>query len=269
VLRAPALTDSGAHTDVSLACTATDTTSGLTNSANASFSLSSSVPVSTETNNASSGARTVSDMAGNSATAGPIGGNMVDTKPATISVSAPVAGTTCSDRRSPRATAVVTEAQAWRPPQGWWRPAATPIPARLARRPSPSTQPIRFAMRQPHRPSRIRWHMRFSPPASGTTKPEPCRAAGLYPSNSSCAIRTQWTSPAPLSSSAHASHHVVAAVALMKSYALEQGKRLTNPEIVYILKNTSGKVDTACATKAPAGLINLTDAFKLLQYELN
>lgn len=80
-------------TDVSLACTAGDANSGLANSADASFSLSTSVPVGAETNDASTSTRTVSDMAGNSTTAGPIGGNMVDKKPPTITVNAPVAGT--------------------------------------------------------------------------------------------------------------------------------------------------------------------------------
>src|SRR5215472_4081012 len=40
------------------------------------------------------------------------------------------------------------------------------------------------------------------------------------------------------SGTSQASPHVAAAVALMKSYAWEQGKRLSNTDIAYILKNT-------------------------------
>jgi len=80
--------------DVSIACTAGDSVSGLSNAADANFSLSTSVPAGTETTNAATGTRPVCDVAGNCATAGPIDGNMVDKKPPTISASAPTAGST-------------------------------------------------------------------------------------------------------------------------------------------------------------------------------
>jgi probable HAF family extracellular repeat protein len=70
--------------DVSIACTASDSGSGLANPGDASFSLTTSVPGGTETANASTNSRQVCDNAGNCTTAGPIAGNMVDKKaPAT------------------------------------------------------------------------------------------------------------------------------------------------------------------------------------------
>jgi hypothetical protein len=74
--------------DVSIQCTATDAggqqTSGLANSPDAKFSLSTNVPDGTETNNAQTGTHAVCDNAGNCATAGPVGGNMVDKKAPTF-----------------------------------------------------------------------------------------------------------------------------------------------------------------------------------------
>ncbi len=67
-------------TDISIQCTASDTGSGLADPADASFLLSTHVPAGTETNNASTDSRTVCDLAGNCATAGPVGGNKVDKK---------------------------------------------------------------------------------------------------------------------------------------------------------------------------------------------
>jgi hypothetical protein len=67
--------------NVSIACGASDGGSGLANSAaDASFSLSTSVPMGTETDNASTGTRSIADAVGNSATAGPVTGNKVDRK---------------------------------------------------------------------------------------------------------------------------------------------------------------------------------------------
>ena len=66
--------------NVSIACTASDGASGLASAGDASFSLTTSVAAGTETQNAATGSRTVSDQAGNSATAGPISGNKVDRK---------------------------------------------------------------------------------------------------------------------------------------------------------------------------------------------
>lgn len=71
--------------DVSIGCTASDAKSGLADSADASFVLSTNVADGTETANASTGSRTVYDTAGNSASAGPIAGNKVDKKAPDIS----------------------------------------------------------------------------------------------------------------------------------------------------------------------------------------
>jgi hypothetical protein len=80
--------------NVSLACTASDAGgSGLVNPGDAAFSLSTSVPAGVETASASTGSRTVCDVAGNCATAGPIAGNMVDRKAPVITITAPVAQT--------------------------------------------------------------------------------------------------------------------------------------------------------------------------------
>lgn len=79
-------------TDVSIACTAGDALSGLANPSDASFLLTTNVPAETETNNAFTDTRTVFDVAGNSTVAGPIGGNMVDKKAPTISISTPTGG---------------------------------------------------------------------------------------------------------------------------------------------------------------------------------
>jgi hypothetical protein len=75
--------------DVTLACTAADSESGLANAADASFSLSTGVTPGIETDNATTGSRSVCDVAGNCATAGPFGGNRVDKKSPTIAVTSP------------------------------------------------------------------------------------------------------------------------------------------------------------------------------------
>ncbi len=72
------------------------------------------------------------------------------------------------------------------------------------------------------------------------------------------------------SGTSQASPFVCGAIGLMKSFALQYGKKLTNNEIIYILKNTSDKVDNRMRNeRAGYGLINLADAFKLLKYMLN
>jgi subtilisin family serine protease len=72
------------------------------------------------------------------------------------------------------------------------------------------------------------------------------------------------------SGTSQASPFVAGTVGLMQSYALEQGKKLTNREITYILKHTSDKVDSRLRNEhAGYGLINLADAFKLLVYLLS
>ena len=75
--------------DVSLACTASDATSGLADTNDASFALTTSVAAGSETNNASTNSRTVCDVAGNCVTAGPIAGNKVDKKAPDITLSTP------------------------------------------------------------------------------------------------------------------------------------------------------------------------------------
>jgi hypothetical protein len=80
--------------DISIACAANDNLSGLASSAN--FTLATSVPPGTETANASTGSQSVCDVAGNCATAGPIGGNMIDKKAPTITLTTPANGATYS-----------------------------------------------------------------------------------------------------------------------------------------------------------------------------
>jgi subtilisin family serine protease len=72
------------------------------------------------------------------------------------------------------------------------------------------------------------------------------------------------------SGTSQASPFVAGAVGLMKSYALQQGIRLTNQEIKHILKHTSDKVDSRLRNvHAGYGLINLMDGFKYLTHLLN
>ena len=78
-------------TDVSIACTANDTVSGLSSGSDGSFSLSTSIIAGTETANASTNSRTVCDFAYNCANAGAVNGNRIDKKAPTITVTAPTA----------------------------------------------------------------------------------------------------------------------------------------------------------------------------------
>src|SRR5206468_578815 len=73
-------------------CTATDAGSGLADPAEASFGLATSVPPGSETADAATGTHQVCDMTGNCATAGPVGGNKVDRKAPTISLTSPASG---------------------------------------------------------------------------------------------------------------------------------------------------------------------------------
>jgi hypothetical protein len=79
--------------DISIACTGRDALSGLALAANANFTLSTSLPALTETNNALTSQNQVFDVAGNSSTAGPIGGNKIDKKPPVITIVQPAATT--------------------------------------------------------------------------------------------------------------------------------------------------------------------------------
>lgn len=72
------------------------------------------------------------------------------------------------------------------------------------------------------------------------------------------------------SGTSQASPFVCGTIGLLKSYAKQQGKVLTNEAIKYILKHSSDKIDTHMRNqKAGYGLINLADAFKLLNYIIN
>ena len=80
-------------TDVVIPCTASDSLSGLAHPADASFNLTTSVPAGTETATAFTNSHVVSDVAGNSTTAGPIGPNMVDKTKPVITITMPTATT--------------------------------------------------------------------------------------------------------------------------------------------------------------------------------
>jgi len=78
--------------NVSLACTASDAGVGLLNAGDASFSLSTSIAAGVENADASTGSRTVCDMQGNCATAGPVAGNRIDRKGPQIALTTPLDG---------------------------------------------------------------------------------------------------------------------------------------------------------------------------------
>jgi uncharacterized delta-60 repeat protein len=81
--------------NISLPCTSSDGGSGLSDPADANFSLSTSVPDGDETANASTNSHTVCDNAGNCTTAGPYTGIKIDRKPPQINFSWPIGpGTT-------------------------------------------------------------------------------------------------------------------------------------------------------------------------------
>ena len=77
--------------NVGINCTASDAGSGLADSAEAAFVLSTTVPAGSETANALTETREVCDAVGNCATAGPIGGNKVDRKAPAIVITQPAA----------------------------------------------------------------------------------------------------------------------------------------------------------------------------------
>jgi hypothetical protein len=83
--KAPAVScgpaDGAWHADnVSIGCTASDGGSGLANGGDASFNLTTDVPLGAETAAASTNSRSVKDDVGNESTAGPVTGNKVDRK---------------------------------------------------------------------------------------------------------------------------------------------------------------------------------------------
>ncbi|HEY0805014.1 MAG TPA: hypothetical protein VGD84_08120, partial [Pseudonocardiaceae bacterium] len=80
--------------DVTIACTAVDAVSGLADPTQSQFGLTTSVPAATETAAAATGSVNVCDVAGNCATAGPVGGLKVDRLAPAITLSAPTGGYT-------------------------------------------------------------------------------------------------------------------------------------------------------------------------------
>ena len=79
-------------TDVSISCTASDSGSGLANSSDANFTLSTNVGIGTETSTAQTSARTVCDVTGNCSVARPIGPVKVDKKGPTVTLNTPANG---------------------------------------------------------------------------------------------------------------------------------------------------------------------------------
>jgi len=72
------------------------------------------------------------------------------------------------------------------------------------------------------------------------------------------------------SGTSQASPFVAGTVGLMKSYAAQQGRRLSNDQIAYVLRVTSDRVDSRLRNeRAGYGLVNLADAFKLLTHAMN
>jgi hypothetical protein len=75
--------------DVTIACTAGDSESGLANPADASFDLMTAVLAGEENANASTDSRLVCDLDSNCVTAGPVTGNQVDKNGPLVSCAAP------------------------------------------------------------------------------------------------------------------------------------------------------------------------------------
>jgi hypothetical protein len=78
--------------NVTVSCQASDATSGLANPADTRFTLSTSVSAGSETTSAMTGTHQVCDVAGNCATAGPLGPFQVDRKAPSITITSPTAG---------------------------------------------------------------------------------------------------------------------------------------------------------------------------------
>lgn len=67
----------------------------------------------------------------------------------------------------------------------------------------------------------------------------------------------------------HASPFVAGAVALLKAFALAQGRRLLDRQVKYVLKHSSDKISTRFKhDKAGFGKLNLNDALQLLNHQL-
>jgi DNA-binding beta-propeller fold protein YncE len=80
------------RSDVSVACSGSDTGAGLAHDGDASFTLSTKVPADTETTDAATGSRDVCDLADNCTPGGPVGGNKIDNKAPDITIAAPTDG---------------------------------------------------------------------------------------------------------------------------------------------------------------------------------
>jgi Tol biopolymer transport system component len=78
--------------NVTVACSASDTGSGLADAADASFTLTTSVGPDSETADAATDTREVCDVAGNCAVAGPVGPYRIDRRPPAISITTPADG---------------------------------------------------------------------------------------------------------------------------------------------------------------------------------
>jgi len=67
-----------------------------------------------------------------------------------------------------------------------------------------------------------------------------------------------------------ASPFVAGAVALMKAFARERGGKLSNGQIFEVFRRTSDRSDRRMRSEhAGYGVLNLADAFKLLDYSLS
>lgn len=71
------------------------------------------------------------------------------------------------------------------------------------------------------------------------------------------------------SGTSQAAPFVAGAIALLKSFALRQGARLANSDLVDLFRHTSERVDSRLRSeRAGYGVVNLADAFKLLSHRL-
>ncbi len=80
--------------NVAIPCTASDSESGLADGGDASFELVTSLPDGDESADVPTDSRQVCDAAGNCSTAGPVGGNMIDRKAPTVTITTPADGAT-------------------------------------------------------------------------------------------------------------------------------------------------------------------------------
>ena len=72
------------------------------------------------------------------------------------------------------------------------------------------------------------------------------------------------------SGTSQAAPFVSGAIGLMKSFAKDQGRRLSNNDLVRLFRHTCDRPDSRLRSpRTGYGLINLADAFKLLSYQLS